>query len=484
MKQLNILILTDIHYIGRADHVCAIEDRKANLGLELVERVLNSVDIGDIDLILLLGDLVDNGNATGAKEDMEALYTVLKATGKPVIVAPGNHDPNPQVVLDIFNDHEGLHDIDGYQIISFVDEYNEWDEADRCMSKMERVLSQVDANMPVIVLQHNPIYPHIDSTYPYNLKNADDIIKFYKDKGVLLSISGHVHWGISTRLRDDVGYLTCPALCERPYRYTILSLNGKEYDVKEYKLVLDEYGLSDLHIHTGYAYCSKNMDIEQTINRMEEFGIRKIGFTDHAGQLYVSGEDYWSGRFVNEPDIIQKNKNTPLNRMDKYRQEMDKYRSDKVLVGLEVEVDCNGNLTLLEEDLHGWDILIGAVHYLPKRFEIKPKEGFMWANECLLSKGVHILAHPFRYFIRNKLEIPKDLYKPLAELLAYYKVAVELNYHTNDNDAEFFAICIENNVPISLGSDAHSLYEVGLFSRHLSLLEQIYPMDRISEILY
>ncbi|NLI61082.1 MAG: hypothetical protein GX375_06580 [Clostridiales bacterium] len=239
MRGLNILILTDIHYMSRANHLCPKEERKTRLGLELIERVLNSVDISDIDLILLLGDLVDNGDAPGVKEDIMDLYSVLKSTGKPIIVTPGNHDPDPQLVLDIFNDYEGLHDINGYQIVSFVDEYNEKDEAKRCMAKMESVFSQVDAIRPIIALQHNPIYPHIDRVYPYNLKNADDITKFYMEKEVLLSISGHAHWGIATTLKDDVGYLTCPALCERPYKYTVLSLKGKEYNAIEYKLILE-----------------------------------------------------------------------------------------------------------------------------------------------------------------------------------------------------------------------------------------------------
>jgi histidinol phosphatase-like PHP family hydrolase len=242
--------------------------------------------------------------------------------------------------------------------------------------------------------------------------------------------------------------------------------------------------LSDLHIHTNYAYCSENVTPEENILKAKEKGLQRIAFTEHSGQLYVSSKDYWSARFINEPDLIQQNRNSDLNRMKKYREEMKNFRSPSVLIGLEVEVDCSGNLVILKEDLKGWDILIGAVHYLPQRFEVGSKEGFMWANEALLRKGVNILAHPFRYFIRNKLQVPTELYKPLAELLAQYNAAIELNYHTNNNDPEFFRICAEHNVPISLGSDAHNLDEIGSFDKHLELLESICPLDEQSDLLY
>lgn len=242
--------------------------------------------------------------------------------------------------------------------------------------------------------------------------------------------------------------------------------------------------LSDLHIHTNYAYCGENVAPAENILRAKEKGLQRIAFTEHSGQLYVSNNDYWSARFINEPDLIEKNRNTQLNRMKKYREEMEKFRSSSVLIGLEVEVDSRGNLAVLEEDLQGWDILIGAVHYLPDRFEKGSKEGFMWANEALLGKGINVLAHPFRYFIRNKLQVPTELYKPLAELLAEYNTAVELNYHTNTNDPEFFRICLEHKVPISLGSDAHNLDEIGSFDKHLELLENICSSDKLPHLLY
>lgn len=284
--------------------------------------------------------------------------------------------------------------------------------------------------------------------------------------------------------KDNIIYLTCAPLSEEPFKYTIITLKGNEFEIEELSLILNDFALSDFHVHTNYAYCSENVEPEANIRRAKQFGLKKVAFTEHAGQLYVIAQDYWSARYINEPDLIQQNRNTPFNRMKKYRTEMEKYRSKNVLIGLEVEVDCNGNLTLLEEDAAGWDILLGAVHNLPRKFETGSKKGFIWATEALLRGGVDVLAHPFRYFLRNKLPVPEELYRPVAELLAQYNTAVELNYHTNNNDPKFFEICVDLKVPISLGSDAHNLCEVGALTRHLKLLEDIGALDKLSEVLY
>lgn len=231
MNRINILALTDIHYIGMADHTCKIEKRKTKQALDLIQKVYQSVDRNQIDLVILLGDLVDNGKAPGADEDLSALNVELKKLGKPIIVVPGNHDSDPQTVFQIFNDYEGLHKVNGYQIITFTDRYAEDDSTERNMTVMRDTFSKADPELPVIVLQHNPVYPHIDSNYPYNVKNAREVMQFYSEQNVILSISGHLHSGMELSSKDSVGYLTCPALCEEPHYYTLITFEGKEYNI-------------------------------------------------------------------------------------------------------------------------------------------------------------------------------------------------------------------------------------------------------------
>ena len=239
MELLNMLVIADSHYIGVAKHVCAISERKCTLALKLLQEVLDTVNFNgtSIDVIALMGDMVDNGKATGAREDLLAVSETLKKAKVPVIVAPGNHDGPAEILLEIFEDYEGVHNIKGYQIINFADKYNEDESASRCWDRMEKYFSQTVQNKPIIVLQHNPIYPYIDRTYPYNIREWEKITEYYTQKGVLLSVSGHAHWGIPVVTEKGTGYLTCPALAESPHKYLIIKFNGNRYDVEEHKLL-------------------------------------------------------------------------------------------------------------------------------------------------------------------------------------------------------------------------------------------------------
>ncbi len=242
--------------------------------------------------------------------------------------------------------------------------------------------------------------------------------------------------------------------------------------------------LADLHIHTNYAYCSEDVEPSANIIRARAAGLALVAFTEHSGQLYVSSSDYWSGRFVSDTQMIKRNRDSELNRMPEYRKTLAKFRSDYVLAGVETEVDADGGLVLLEEDRDCWDIMLGAVHFLPDRYETGSMQGFMWANEMLMRGGVDILAHPLRYFAKKKLETPKEVYGPLVEMLAHYGVAAELNFHKNNNDPVFFEKCLQNNVKISFGSDAHNLNEIGSFNGYLEFMAGICPPAKLPDVLY
>jgi len=72
---------------------------------------------------------------------------------------------------------------------------------------------------------------------------------------------------------------------------------------------------------------------------------------------------------------------------------------------------------------------------------------------------------------------------PVVAVLKRYGIAVEINYHTNEPPAEFFRMCIENGIKLSLGSDAHNLYEVGEFYAHLKFLQKIAPDFDLCDLL-
>ena len=485
---LDLVIIADVHYVHQADHICSIPERNAPLGSELIQRVRQRIGrTGLPDAIVLMGDLVDNGEAPGAKQDLAALKTELEDIGVPILVAPGNHDGDPERLLRLFGDRPGLHEIKGYLLMTFADRYAPDDRAARSPEgrALIREAASTHPDSPLLIFQHNPIHPPVEGSYPFNLTNAPEVMQSYAEHGVVLSVSGHLHGGSPLCYADNVGYVTCPALCEAPFRYLRVRVRGHEVTVREESLKMPETPpLVDTHVHTEYAYCASTVTAEGAIERAEKFGLSGITFTEHAGQLYVSHEDYWNGRFLNEPELLRRSRTGGRDRMRAYRTEMQALRSSFVRIGLEVECDRNGELALLDEDRQGWDLLIGAVHFLPEPFEGDTERGFMALTEKLLQQNVAVLAHPFRFFRRNKMDIPRHLFRPMAQLLAKYSVAAEINFHTNEPDPDFFRCCIEEGVPIALGSDSHALYEVGAFAPHLDVLRQAGAGERLEDVLF
>lgn len=235
----------------------------------------------------------------------------------------------------------------------------------------------------------------------------------------------------------------------------------------------------DYHIHTQYAYCSQNEMLPESSIKIAKEKSYGICLLEHAGQLYVKSEDFWNQNIVNKPEIFYDDETS---RMDEYITYMSKYRDKGILLGLELDLNCNGILTVREEHLHAFDMFLGAVHYIPKKFNNIDK-GFLWNIDVFGENKLDILAHPFRIYKRLKLPKPTHLYKKVAMSLSKYKIAAEINYHTNEPDLEFFRLCIDNGVKIAFGSDAHKLEEVGSFERNFDLLNKIYN-GNIEDILY
>lgn len=485
---LDLVIIADVHYVDQADHICRIPTRNAPLGSELIQRVRQRIGrTGLPDVIVLMGDLVDNGEAPGAEQDLTALKAELEDIGVPILVVPGNHDGDPERLLRLFGDHPGLHEINGVLLMTFADRYAPDDRAARSPEGLASIREGASAHpdAPLLIFQHNPIHPPVESTYPYNLTNAPEVMESYAENGVVLSVSGHLHGGAPLCYDDHVGYLTCPALCEDPFRFLRIRVRGHEVAVQEESLKMPKTPpLVDGHVHTQYAYCASTVTAAGAIERAEKFGLSGIALTEHAGQLYVSHEDYWSGRFLNEPVLLRQSRIEGRDRMRAYHAEMQALRSPFVRIGLEVECDRNGELALLDEDRAGWDLLIGAVHFLPETFEGDIERGFMALTEKLLQQKVPVLAHPFRFFRRNQMDIPRHLFRPMAQLLKAHGAAAEINFHTNEPDPDFFRCCIEEGVPIALGSDSHALYEVGEFAPNLDVLRQAGADENLAGVLF
>ena len=237
---LDILVLTDLHYIHAADRVCPIPERKCQLGPALVRAAFRQLQQEEVepDLLILLGDLVDDGLADGADVDLVAVAKAAQETGIPVLAIPGNHDGDFGRFARLFGCEPGLHEIGGYGFLVFHDDVAP-DHITTRPAKDLALPAQVARerpHLPLVALQHNPLHPHIEADYPYMPTNTQEILRGYNEAGAILSLSGHYHRGQPAHPAGGVTCYTLPAACEAPFCYAHIRLRGHEVEVREQAL--------------------------------------------------------------------------------------------------------------------------------------------------------------------------------------------------------------------------------------------------------
>ena len=481
---MKILCISDLHYVSKKGYEVDF-GRKCSYGLEFLKRVLNREK--EVDLIIGGGDFIDNVNISSSIEDFRKIKDELENTGIPFILVRGNHDIEEEKFFEIAENYTKPVILGDYIFYPFHDEYREDNTCFRKREELEKFekFCKENSDKKVIAIQHYLIYPDLKLGYPFNIENENEILECYKKNRVFLSISGHYHPGLPMMVLENIHFAVVPAIVEKEFSYFVIELDDEIKIERKNLSVISSVPIFDFHCHTEFAYCGKDVNAEGNIERAFLLGLSGIVLTEHAGQLYLSSEDYWSGEFLEGLEVLKKGKEEKTARIREFKKSLFPLKNEFVRIGLEVECDKKGNITLLEEDRDGIDYLIGAVHIIPDEFMVskeKMKEGFLKFTEFLCKNNIDILAHPLRFFRRNNAEVPEGVAKDVVKILKDYNVAAELNFHTNQPDPEFFSMCMEEGIKISLGSDAHNLGEVGEFSPHIEFLNNL--KADLKEVLY
>ncbi len=477
---LDILLVSDLHFVAQARHVCSRPACRGDIVAILLRKAWQRLRHLGIhpDLVVLLGDTVDKGDAERADLDLATIAEVARRFGVRCLAARGNHDGPVETYERVFVTPPGLHVINGVGMLLFNDEVGAGDLVTRSAADLELVdtVSREHPEMPLVALQHNPLHPRIDSSYPYMLTNGAEVLEGYARAGIVASFSGHYHAGQGPTLLDGVTYYTVPALCEAPFTFAHVRVQGRDVRIHQHALRVDAAGLTDVHCHTEYAYCGTTVSAARALAVSEALGMGQVCLTEHTFQFYFDREEAWSFRWQTDPARVEEAWRRRNGRMDEYRRFIRPFRGPGVRLGLEVDLLADGRLLLAPEDREGWDLIVGAIHSIPGFVKgmaaAEVERLFLRETEGLLRQHVDVLAHPFRFFSRAKIPTPTHLYPTVAGLLARYGVAAEINFHTYLPDPAFYRECVGKGVRIALGSDSHDMAEVAEFMPHLRVLEQ------------
>jgi len=213
----------------------------------------------------------------------------------------------------------------------------------------------------------------------------------------------------------------------------------------------------DLHMHTNLT--DGNDTLEAMIEKACELGLDEIAFTEHAAN--------WS------PWIAE---------LDDMKKTAEKYSEIKVYFAAETKVvDWNGKIDLDKDKIKLFDFIVGVVHSYPKKIsgfhlfdDLDAAEAMYVDYELtmglLSNNDINVWGHPCGVYANYYGAYSKEMLDKLVNKAVENGIAIEINannrYRTS-TDMIWKSIKKHENCTVSIGSDAHSIKEIGQITKYL-----------------
>ncbi|MEI7728708.1 MAG: metallophosphoesterase [Verrucomicrobiota bacterium] len=175
------IVVNDTHYI---DEECG---RWLNRAVDLMKKE-------EPDFILHAGDLTEHGK----REHLAAMRELLRSSGKPFYVVPGNHD---YLTQSSAADYDALYErqrnysfeSNGWQFVALDTTegklYEKTSVQPETMQWLRDALPKLDKKLPTVVCTHFPLGVEVR----YRPKNADEVLEQFKPFNLQAIFCGHFH---------------------------------------------------------------------------------------------------------------------------------------------------------------------------------------------------------------------------------------------------------------------------------------------------
>ncbi|MBN1406104.1 MAG: DNA polymerase/3'-5' exonuclease PolX [Candidatus Omnitrophica bacterium] len=197
----------------------------------------------------------------------------------------------------------------------------------------------------------------------------------------------------------------------------------------------------DFHVHSNYS------DGINTIEEMARFcknlGYEYVVISDHSKSLKVAGG-------LSEQDLIKKNRE--IDAINK------KIKGFKVLKGVEVDIDSDGNLDYSDEVLKDLDVVLAAIHTGFKQSKEVITKRILRAMD---NKHVDIITHPTGRLLNAREPYAVDMTAVLKHAKKTGTV-IEINGYPERLDLDDInsRIASEMGVKIALTTDSHRVEQL------------------------
>jgi len=197
----------------------------------------------------------------------------------------------------------------------------------------------------------------------------------------------------------------------------------------------------DYHIHTNYNdHSASNLTVKNVVMEAERKGLETIAITEH-----VRETSKWIPSYLR--DISNYIPQTNV----------------KVIPGFEAKILSDGNIDCREE--------ISRDYFIIASFHTKYHDKAIWINaltKAIENKYVNVIGH---LSPESSFQIDSKEIEEFAELLIKHGKKVEINAKYQMPPESWIKIFIKRGVKFHLGSDAHSLNEIGNYESIIKLIK-------------
>jgi putative hydrolase len=201
----------------------------------------------------------------------------------------------------------------------------------------------------------------------------------------------------------------------------------------------------DYHVHCNYNdHSAPDLTIQNVLIRAEEIGLQTLAFTEH-----VRRTSDWIARYLGEIESYKNNINPNLT----------------IIPGFEAKILVDGSINCPEQYSKNY-FLIASFHNIYGSKQV-------WINalkRAIENPDVNVIGHiaPEATFTLGNSEVDA-----LASLIVKNKKIVELNAKYYRPPPEWILIFKKKGVKFHLGSDAHSLQQIGQFEKISDLISLV-----------
>lgn len=320
-KSITMFIASDSHYLDKSltdnsqgyEEYAITRDGKQLLYMEeIMDAFANDIKVSKPDILIMSGDLTNNGEMTNHIE-LAKRFKKIEKSGTSVYVIPGNHD-----ILSIWA--RGYRDGSPYQVENV--DHNEFKEIYKDFGYKEAIsqdnktlsylatpsediwLLMIDSNkyfsdysMPsnsgiiteetidwikecsrlakeknakLLAVMHHPLMQHslkvADGTL---IDNSSEVTDLFKELDIEITFSGHIH--IQDIKADDV---------ENPKIYDIVNSALSVYP--------QQYGVLKYSLNDGYDYSNARVNVEQWANQQRLSDPNLLSFNEYSKNSFGS----------------------------------------------------------------------------------------------------------------------------------------------------------------------------------------------------